>query len=496
MGEGNGTGLDGATKPTAAQSTAIHAIDATHKYTVIRGVVYDVTDFIHEHPGGAHLLSLAIGRDATILFESYHIRDDIAKARLKHVPKLEGVTAEQLAEHTLFDLVKLPSEPICPNKGGDAKDGLEAVSTFPLPGDSELYAAIKKRVREEVLTPSGRTYGRGKCVFNTTCCVTSFVLASCWFISAPSVLSAIVGGLCGAWIGLAVQHTANHGALTKSPRAGYVLGLMNDLIGGSSLVWRYHHQVTHHLYTNDLGLDMDAYTSFPFVRLDPRQERSWYHRFQFLYAWLLFPVLPWSIHMQDMQFVLNGPHGEMHGTRFLGIEKFEIPVFWLLKVAHFSMYLIIPVILHGAWAAMHYAIFVGMGGFTLAVLFLVSHNCEELKPGTPQGIRGGENDTAGVCDDWCKWQIATSSSWGGTIGAFFTGGLNMQIEHHLLPGLAHNLYPAVATIIKEECATRGVPALYFDTLPGMVWELARFLWLMGVPETDKFEMGANRPLLK
>ena len=35
------------------------------RYVIIRGEVYDVTDF--EHPGGQHMMDLAIARDATIM---------------------------------------------------------------------------------------------------------------------------------------------------------------------------------------------------------------------------------------------------------------------------------------------------------------------------------------------------------------------------------------------------------------------------------------------
>ena len=39
-----------------------------------------------------------------------------------------------------------------------------------------------------------------------------------------------------------MQHCANHGAMSTSPLANNLLGMTDDLIGGSSLMWRYHHQ--------------------------------------------------------------------------------------------------------------------------------------------------------------------------------------------------------------------------------------------------------------
>ena len=56
------------------------------KYTQIRGKTYDITEFAKRHPGGSQLLMLAHGRDATILFESHHLRSEIVEKVLKTLP--------------------------------------------------------------------------------------------------------------------------------------------------------------------------------------------------------------------------------------------------------------------------------------------------------------------------------------------------------------------------------------------------------------------------
>jgi hypothetical protein len=38
---------------------------AKYKWTVYRGVAYDLTEFAGRHPGGRWLINLAVGRDAT-----------------------------------------------------------------------------------------------------------------------------------------------------------------------------------------------------------------------------------------------------------------------------------------------------------------------------------------------------------------------------------------------------------------------------------------------
>ena len=45
----------------------------------------------------------------------------------------------------------------------------------------------------------------------------------------------------------------------------------------SSLVWRFHHHVSHHMFPNDDELDQDTYTSYPLMRLDAKaQPWKWY----------------------------------------------------------------------------------------------------------------------------------------------------------------------------------------------------------------------------
>merc|ERR1719506_1340651 len=136
--------------------------------------------------------------------------------------------------------------------------------------------------------------------------IATWLCAAAWFLYMPSVLSGMVLGLALAWIGTGVQHTANHGGLANNTKFEYIIGLLDDLgPGGSSIVWRYHHQVSHHAYCNDVKLDVDAYSSFPLVRLDSSQKWSPVHRFQWLYAHLLFAFLWPAVQIQDVSCLVN-----------------------------------------------------------------------------------------------------------------------------------------------------------------------------------------------
>jgi len=81
--------------------------------------------------------------------------------------------------------------------------------------------------------------------------------------------------------------------------------------------------------------------------------------------------------------------------------------------------------------------------------------------------------------DWGVQQILTSSNWGGSVGNFFTGGLNLQIEHHLFPAVAFTHYPAISRIVRDECEKRGVPYVHHDTLPQIVGRYCEYMRAVG-----------------
>jgi fatty acid desaturase (delta-4 desaturase) len=63
---------------------------------VYRGKAYDLASFIPNHPGGEWLINLAVQRDATALFESYHLRCETAAAVFGKLPVLEDFPVESV----------------------------------------------------------------------------------------------------------------------------------------------------------------------------------------------------------------------------------------------------------------------------------------------------------------------------------------------------------------------------------------------------------------
>jgi len=59
-------------KTFAPSDVASHTTPDSGMYIMIDSNVYDVTNFIDEHPGGAKILKRVVGKDASKQFWKYH----------------------------------------------------------------------------------------------------------------------------------------------------------------------------------------------------------------------------------------------------------------------------------------------------------------------------------------------------------------------------------------------------------------------------------------
>ena len=122
--------------------------------------------------------------------------------------------------------------------------------------------------------------------------VASFIALN-WFATEAwqVVLLSISLGLALSGIGFNIQHDGNHGGYSRSSPINHLMAMTLDLIGGSSYVWQWKHNVIHHTYANIAHVDADTDVG-PFARLTPNHAHYPAHRFQHLYMWFLYMMLP------------------------------------------------------------------------------------------------------------------------------------------------------------------------------------------------------------
>jgi linoleoyl-CoA desaturase len=284
-----------------------------------------------------------------------------------------------------------------------------------------------------------------------------------WSVLGSSLLLAYA--LLG--IGFNIQHDANHGAFSRFKEVNRNLGMLLDVLGLSSWIWKKTHNLWHHMFTNVPLHDGDMEFSF-LVRLSPYGKKLACHRYQHLYIWLLYALAHPSFFVIDYIRLLRGKVG----TRELSVPRGEELVRFVVgKILFLLFTVVVPLWARfdptRPWASiaeifgvyLFVAVCLGVGYQIVAeVAHIVS---KTFHPDVATGRIPMER---------AVYQLATTANFAidSWFWNFHLGGLNFQAAHHLFYGISHVHYPALWKIIKEVCDEYGEGYEYheFDTF----WE--------------------------
>jgi len=349
-------------------------------------------------------------------------------------------------------------------------------------GGGAFYDELKARVAQH-LADGGRVRRAQVRMYLKSATVFIWFAAS-WALLMFAPVTWWQAGLLSVSLGLAlaglafnITHDANHGSYSPSRRLNRAMCFSMDFLGASSYVWRTKHNVVHHTYTNIAGADSDI-DSMPFARLAPEQPLRSMHRFQHFYLWVLYGLFAIKWHTTgDFGYLIEGRVAETpirwpRGGQLIG--------FWAGKAVFLSWALVIPILFHPFWTV---AVVFGIASFvlalTLAVTFQLAHCLEEAEFPSAQEMSGAERT------EWARHQVETTVDFAprNPLLAWYLGGLNFQIEHHLFSRVCHTHYPAVAPIVREVCARHGVRYQAHRTLRSALASHARWLRQMGRRET-------------
>lgn len=289
-----------------------------------------------------------------------------------------------------------------------------------------------------------------------------FVVDAWW----QAGLVAISLGLAMAGIGFNVQHDGGHHAASSRRGLNRLAAFGLDLLGGSSWIWHWKHNVFHHTHPNLVGLDVDIDIQ-PFVRLAPQQRLRTWHRYQHLYTWFLYALLAIKWHFVDD--FRDWATGHIGNQRFPRPRGFELVAFILGKLAFFAWAFVVPMLYHPWWKVLlGYLVASVTLSLSLAITFQAAHCVEEADFPSSACATG---------DDWAQHQLRTSVDFGSHQSAWTSiiGGLNFQTIHHLFPKLSHLELAAIAPVVRGVCARHGIE---YRVLPGFGAAIAsHFRWL-------------------
>merc|ERR1712232_746384 len=88
-----------------------------------------------------------------------------------------------------------------------------------------------------------------------------------------------------------------------------------------------------------------------------------------------------------------------------------------------------------------------------------------------------KKDGKKVC--WMKSQVETSSSYGSFISGYLTGGLNLQVEHHLFPRMSSAWYPYIRPTVQRVCKKHGVRYVYYPWLWQNIISMFKYMHATG-----------------
>ncbi len=285
----------------------------------------------------------------------------------------------------------------------------------------------------------------------------------------------LLSGLGMAGIGMSVMHDALHNSYSKEGSINKLMGYSINLIGASSTIWKIQHNVLHHNYTNIDDADDDLNTP-GVLRFSPGREKHALHKYQFIYAWFFYGLmtLMW-VTVRD--FIRANQFNKMGFFKKDGEFRKELWNAFFWKVFYFSYALVLPLIMvPQAWWIVVLAFFSMhfLTGLILSSVFQTAHvmpSSEFPKPDS-EGVIG---------NSWSIHQLATTSNYApkSRIFSWFVGGLNYQIEHHLLPHVCHVHYRGLSEVVKKTAEKHGIPYNTRRTFAHAVYDHILMLKLLG-----------------
>lgn len=278
-----------------------------------------------------------------------------------------------------------------------------------------------------------------------------------------------------AGIGMNIMHDALHGSYSKKTRLNKIMGGTINLIGASASIWKIQHNVLHHTYTNVTGADDDLNTPL-FLRFSPDKKLYWIHRFQFLYAWFFYGFMT-MVWVTARDFVRIRQFKKLGFFSLKKEYRRQILLALGLKVVYFCVVLVMPILMVPldwwivvlAFMSMHF-----ITGIIMSLVFQTAHVMPSSEFPKPD-----ENGMIG--NHFLVHQLFTTCNYAPK-SRFFSwciGGLNYQIEHHLMPNISHVHYKGLSKIVKATAYKHGLPYNSHRTFVGAVWSHLLMLKMLG-----------------
>ena len=276
------------------------------------------------------------------------------------------------------------------------------------------------------------------------------------------------------WLVGALGHDAGHYAASRK-------AWINDVcVWGISLLcnpvmWQHQHTYAHHSHTNDFDKDPDLHHFQRLLRVHRRFRYESIYAYQrnilyvlFSYALVVLGTCLWI----PIQFLKDGT---MYGiVDFSNRDRAHSAI---ASVLHLVLYIAIivvgPFLFVSPWKAAACAVVhVSATGLFFAFFSQINH-LNELSLEKQQKQEDSTPDSSKVKlleKSWAAKQIQTSNNFATTslFYHFLSNGLNMQIEHHLFPGLNHCHLHIIQSVVQQTCEEYGLEYKNYESWADIV----------------------------
>ena len=341
-----------------------------------------------------------------------------------------------------------------------------------------LHAELKNRVQKYFDEKGIKSTGTSKLFTKAFILISALVIGyihllvwtPVWYLALGECV--IMGGLVAA-IGFNVLHDGSHGSFSTKKGVNWLAASSISLLGANHFMWNMKHNMIHHSFTNIDGVDDDIEIGV-LMRMAPTQKRYKLHQFQHFYFMFLYMLLyVFWIFFTDYKKYFSKKIGSVPLKKMNRADHIE---FWLVKVFHAAVYVVIPIIYLGFvnWL-IGFLVMSMVAGFILSIVFQLAHTVEHT------AFPVADVETHKLPDEFAAHQIKTTANFAtrNKLISWLVGGLNFQIEHHLFPKVSHVHYPAISEIVRSVCREYKLQYIEYPTMRKAVAAHVRFLKQMG-----------------
>lgn len=377
----------------------------------IHDKLYDLTDFVKIHPGGIDMFNnLKPDTNITPMIYAYHKNP---KSILEMLPKYEVPQTDDI------------------------------IIQYDTSYTYDKYCELKKLVYDEIHEKKIPLYWS-----NTEIAYNTFMLSvylgiwgySFWNANNLSYWWMCLLGVINMGYGALVFHETSHYTGFKSQKLNNIISylIMSPIITTED--WKYEHNYLHHSFTNT-NYDDDYEQNKIMFRYSNTHIHYFHHRFQFLYAFVMFILGGFS----------KGPLSSITNKR------------WNILLFFIILY---------NFGYIHTTIMYGLTGLlflSIAQASHIQHECIQINT---------ENK-----NDFLYNQVSSSMNYrtDDFITRFLCFGLDIQIEHHLFPNIPHSSLRQIQHVVRGYCDKNDIPYIEKPSIFSSIYSYICYLFNMGNP---------------